>query len=73
MKIKLGYLLLCVLCLVGCDDFNKESDSFHYKIINIEGCEYIAFHTYGATSITHKGDCTNKVHFASALKTKTKK
>jgi len=34
----------------------------NYRIINIDGCEYIEMNTYGHIIVTHKGNCTNCIH-----------
>lgn len=41
----------------------KNTWDVKYKILVIDGCEYIATPSaYQYTSITHKGNCTNSIH-----------
>lgn len=74
------YTLLVVFLMVGCTECNKTKDKDHpafrgdmskYKVIEVEGCEYILF--YGSNreplmnlemelrydGVTHKGNCKN--------------
>ena len=63
------YILLILICLVGCTaNGEKDHPAFReamskYKIVEVEGCEYILF--YGSNSelrydgVTHKGNCKN--------------
>jgi|AntRauTorckE6833_2_1112554.scaffolds.fasta_scaffold18258_3 hypothetical protein len=66
------YTLLVAVLMVGCTKNSKTKDKNHpafreamskYKIIEVEGCEYILF--YGSNSelrydgVTHKGNCKN--------------
>lgn len=75
MKITLkhiSYTLLITFLMVGCSNGNKARYEDHpafreamskYKVIEVEGCEYILF--YGSNSelrydgVTHKGNCKN--------------
>lgn len=54
---KLLTLIVCV-SLLSCGNYD---DSFgqlkNAKIVVIDSCEYIQFHTYGNEAITHKGNC----------------
>lgn len=66
---KLYFYLLFVL-FIGCDNFhNKRSEqsgngkfSFDYAVVIIDNCQYIQYHVYMGEAVTHKGDCTNKIH-----------
>lgn len=53
--------ILSILLLAGCgyDNRTDGKDPVGYRIVTIDRCEYLAFHTYGAEAITHKGNCTN--------------
>jgi len=33
-----------------------------YNVILIDGCQYLEMKTYMYSIVTHKGDCTNKIH-----------
>jgi len=39
------------------------ADHDTYKIVEIEGCEYLASRgSYGYYSLAHKGNCKNEIH-----------
>lgn len=60
--------LFVLFCCIGCDDFHnhrsggKGFNSFYYAVTVIDGCQYLQFPIYMGESVTHKGDCTNKIH-----------
>lgn len=63
-------LIILTLGLLSCEPQapnQSQSKQFgDYKIKTIEGCEYIEY-DYGITtqrvySLTHKGNCSNKIH-----------
>jgi hypothetical protein len=64
---KIFYLFLLTFGIFGCSpDFNRETKN-DYNIVMIENCEYIEvdFATgldVGYYSLTHKGNCKNKIH-----------
>jgi len=70
MKIKLIILVLVLFFLAGCNDSNEdkkniaivEPDGAIVTIVNIDGCEYIKYQTYGSYGYAHKGNCTNSIH-----------
>lgn len=38
----------------------------NYTEVNIEGCEYFLYPvTHGYSSLTHKGNCSNPIHYSS--------
>ena len=75
LKIKLSYTLYTLFVaflILGCTENNKTKGKDHpafrealstYKVIELEGCQYILF--YGSNSelrydgVTHKGNCKN--------------
>lgn len=66
---KILIISVLVMALSGCDnkaipindkgDTIKESAFIGYRIEAIDGCEYIKFN---GRSLTHKGNCKNKIH-----------
>ena len=38
------------------------NESINYNVILIDGCQYLEMRTYMYSIVTHKGDCTNKIH-----------
>lgn len=60
---------MLAVVLVGCSNYSQHVDGFDYRTINIDGCEYIAFSTYGGSEgVTHKGNCTNDAHVSRIQK-----
>ena len=54
-----------VICLVSCYNFEKtagKTGAVDYNVITIDGCQYLEMATYGHLIVTHKGDCTNRIH-----------
>lgn len=59
-----GYILICITLFYSCtcNDSKKEklptdADLTDMKVVVIDSCEYIQYHTYMYESITHKGNC----------------
>lgn len=64
-------ILLLACALTGCLKYDHATDpdpksnanSIKFRVTRIEGCEYIVFLGDGSEYLTHKGNCTNRVHF----------
>lgn len=59
--------LVLTVSLFGCDKQEERTvNNENYKVKVIEGCEYIEFDcgysNYRVYSLTHKGNCSNKIH-----------
>lgn len=71
LNVKLSYVLYALLVaflMVGCnapDKYElKHENGIKYKVIEIDGCEYIwyrDYRQYGQT-MSHKGNCKNEFH-----------
>lgn len=67
--------LLFLFLLAGCDSYDRTSDPtsplprIQYRVVTIEGCEYLAYHGYCAEHFTHKGNCTNRIHLIAENQT----
>lgn len=65
-------LLVIALLIAGCEQKSsqsiKETKSYRdedlriYRILNIDGCEYIKMETNYTIYIVHKGNCSNPIH-----------
>lgn len=53
------------ICLVSCEqskgvqEIPNDANLNNLKVVVIDGCEYLQFHTYHSEAITHKGNCKN--------------
>lgn len=59
-------ILFISVLFFSCDG-DKGENSIPYgnktiQTIEHEGCEYVYLRRYGSVSITHKGNCKNKIH-----------
>ena len=59
-----GYILLCAVLFSSCvcgesktEPLTNNADLTDMKVVVIDSCEYIQYHTYYYESITHKGNC----------------
>ncbi len=60
-----GYILLCAVLFSSCvcdesknnEALQNNADLTDMKVVVIDSCEYIQYHTYYHESITHKGNC----------------
>ena len=59
-----GYILLCAVLFSSCvcgesknETVQSNADLTDMKIVVIDSCEYIQYHTYYFEAITHKGNC----------------
>lgn len=68
------YLLLAALVLSGCGDSYAPSrvrdangvmiiPSNRVSTVRIEGCEYIQWYYDGSAGMSHKGNCSNPIHY----------
>jgi hypothetical protein len=63
--LKPALLIGAVMCCFSCvyDEKTEEipqdnkSDVSLMKIVVVDSCEYIQYHTWGYESVTHKGNC----------------
>lgn len=65
------YLLLIVILFASCTTpngkekfraYNNTDPIFDYRVVIIDGCEYIEVATGSLFSLAHKGDCNNPIH-----------
>lgn len=62
MKLKYLFILIGLICLVGCSrpDTLYTIERAQYSIQVFDGCQYIV--SKYDCSLTHKGNCTNICH-----------
>lgn len=67
---KMKKILIISLLFIGCSDenfkanLNAKAKSEKVTTVIKDGCEYIAFYTYGGNvGFTHKGNCKNPIHY----------
>jgi hypothetical protein len=64
------FFILAVFTLFSCQvpqsektkqiqELANNTDVYDLKIVVIDGCEYLQYHTYHYDAITHKGNCKN--------------
>jgi hypothetical protein len=60
-----GYILLCAVLFTSCvcgesknnEALQNNADLTDMKVVVIDSCEYIQYHTFNYEAITHKGNC----------------
>lgn len=60
-------LLALGLIFIGCMKEGGEPDRGSFKVLRIDGCEYLEFPVGGYSSLTHKGNCTNRAAHALVI------
>jgi hypothetical protein len=53
---------ICILLLAGSISSCETEKVLYQEIRIIDGCEYIVMNNAYGDSMTHKGDCKNKIH-----------
>jgi hypothetical protein len=56
---------ICASCLISCHKELQQggvTKNGEFKIVIIDGCQYILMATSDPNVVTHKGDCTNRIH-----------
>jgi len=43
----------------GVQELSNNANLMDLKVVVIDGCEYLQYHTYHYDAITHKGNCKN--------------
>ena len=58
------FLIIFVLYIIGCIADSTNDTPENVKVIEIDGCQYIACYRdgYGMVAICHKGNCNNVQH-----------
>ena len=64
MMASIGMMLASCVQKGHSNDPPKELNSRYYKIVVVDGCEYITVGSpgYSDFAITHKGNCSNPIH-----------
>jgi hypothetical protein len=63
-------LVMLIMMMVSCapngEEITRSNNSIKptndYRIVIIEGCEYIEVDAYKIYTLTHKGNCNNSIH-----------
>jgi len=63
------FLILCALCLTGCEPAdrvkpspNEYINSWEVTQFKYQGCEYLSTGGNYSQTVTHKGNCSNPIH-----------
>jgi hypothetical protein len=63
-------LVILIMMMVSCtpngEEITRSNNSIKptndYRIVIIDGCEYIEVDAYKIYTLTHKGNCNNSIH-----------
>ncbi len=57
------FIIICIVALLVLLVFSAKLGLDEAPTTKIDGCEYIVFGYGDARSITHKGNCSNPIHY----------